>query len=190
MKSEEILLTCIDALERCALPYMLVGSLSVNLYAPPRSTQDVDFVVEMNSGALRRLLAELGPRFRLDPQSRFETVTGTPRHIIDVDEDFFHVELFQLSDDAFDRERFRRRVRVHLLGRDAFAPTAEDVVVMKLRWSRQGHRSKDLEDARNIILTQADNLDWDYIHRWAAEHGTRELLDEIRASLPDFDESI
>lgn len=27
----------------------------------------------------------------------------------------------------------------------------------------------------------------DYIHRWTAEHGTRGLLDEIRASIPPLD---
>lgn len=71
-----------------------------------------------------------------------------------------------------------------VLGREMYAATPEDVVVMKLRWSRQGERSKDRDDARNLIMSQADNLDWDYIHRWCDEHGTRELLDELRASLP------
>ena len=41
---------------------------------------------------------------------------------------------------------------------------------------------------RDVIAVQGDEvLDWDYIHRWTAEHGTRELLDEIRASIPPLD---
>ena len=182
--SDEIVLACIDALEALGIPYMVVGSLSSNLYAIPRSTQDADFVVEFGKDSLEDLLKRLGPHFHLDAQARFETVTATTRHIIDTADDFFRVELFQLSDDPYDRERFARRRRVKLLGRDAYAAAPEDVVVMKLRWSRQGQRSKDKDDARNVIATQGDNLDWDYVYRWCDEHGTRELLDEIRRSTP------
>jgi hypothetical protein len=34
------------------------------------------------------------------------------------------------------------------------------------------------------MAVQGDRLDWDYIHRWCDAHGTRALLDEVRASLP------
>ncbi len=184
MNSDEIIIAAVDALEKCGIPYMTVGSVSLNLYTAPRSTQDADFVVELQADSLPGLMAELGPTFRLDAQVRFETVTATTRHIIDAKDGFFRVELFQLSDDTYDRERFSRRRRVNVLGREAWAATPEDVVVMKLRWSRQGERSKDKDDARSLIMVQSDNLDWDYIHRWCDEHGTRELLDELRASLP------
>jgi len=30
-------------------------------------------------------------------------------------------------------------------------------------------------------------LDWDYLHRWTAHHGTREALDAIRASISSIE---
>jgi len=67
----------------------------------------------------------------------------------------------------------------------AVIPTAEDVIVMKLRWFALAKRGKDRDDVRDVIAVQGDeSLDWDYIHHWTAEHGTRTLLDEIRASIP------
>jgi hypothetical protein len=54
------------------------------------------------------------------------------------------------------------------------------VVVTKVRW----RRSKDTNDVRDLISVQGDALDWNYIYSWADRHGTRELLDEIRASIP------
>ena len=67
-------------------------------------------------------------------------------------------------------------------------PSAEDVIVTKLRWAERAKRGKDYEDVRDVIAVQGDAaLDWDYIHRWAAEHGTRTLLDQIRASIPPID---
>lgn len=96
----------------------------------------------------------------------------------------FSIELIFLSSDPHDRERFRRRQHGTMLGKPVCVATAEDVIITKLHWSRQGKRSKDVDDARNVIAVQSGRLDWDYIHRWCDAHGTRALLDEIRRSLP------
>jgi hypothetical protein len=34
------------------------------------------------------------------------------------------------------------------------------------------------------MLVQANHIDWDYVYKWCDEHGTRALLDTIRASIP------
>jgi len=114
----------------------------------------------------------------------FETVTETTRHTLEAREGFFKVELFQLAEDGHEQERFRRRRRVTILGREISLPTPEDVIVTDLRWSRQGQRPKDVDDVRNVIAVQADRIDWDYVHSWCDQHGTRELLDEVRQSIP------
>ena len=64
----------------------------------------------------------------------------------------------------------------------------EDVIITKLRWAQIAKRGKDSDDVRNVIAVQGDEvLDWDYIHHWCAQHGTRVLLDEIRGSIPPLD---
>ena len=62
--------------------------------------------------------------------------------------------------------------------------TAEDMVVTKLRWAAEARRSKDIEDVRNILAVRGSELDWAYLERWTAAHGTTALLDEIRRSIP------
>ena len=44
--------------------------------------------------------------------------------------------------------------------------------------------AKDRDDVRDVLAVQSGNLDWDYLRRWCLEHGTLDLLNEIRASLP------
>ena len=44
--------------------------------------------------------------------------------------------------------------------------------------------TREVDDARNLIAVHAQTLDWDYIHRWCDQHGTRQLLDQIRRSIP------
>jgi hypothetical protein len=184
MMSDQAVGAVITALEELAVPYMLVGSFSSNFYGIPRSTKDADFVVAMGDTPIRAVADRLGPDFRLDPQMSFETVPGTYRYILTAVGLAFTIEVFQLSDDSHDQERFRRRTRVNTPQGNVYLPTAEDVVITKLRWSRMGKRTKDIDDVRSVLGVQADRLDWDYIHRWCDEHGTRQLFDDVRRSLP------
>jgi len=163
---------------------MVVGSLSSTFYGTSRATQDADFVIELGDRSVHEIARLLGPDFVLDPQLRFEGITATARNVIDIRDTQYKIELFRLGKAPFDQERFRRRVRITLEGRETWLPTVEDVVVMKLLWSRDGDRLKDKDDVRNILGVQGDAIDWDYVHRWCDEHGTRDLLDEIRASIP------
>ncbi len=112
MTAEEAAIAVVDALERTAIPYMLVGSLASNLYGIPRATQDVDIVVQMTAGSLPALTSALGPGFQLDPQTSFETITGTTRHVVRMAGSAFTVEMFRLSDDPHDQQRFSRRIRI------------------------------------------------------------------------------
>jgi hypothetical protein len=184
MTGEEATVAVIDALESLHVPYMLVGSFASNFYGIPRATQDADFVVQLEKGSLGAIAQRLGPPFRLDPQMSFELVTGTTRHVLQVVDTPFHVELFLLGEDPHDEERFRRRRRVTLLGRETFVPTVEDVIITKLRWSLQGQRRKDVDDVHNVIAVQAERIAWDYVTAWCDRHGTRELLEQIRKSVP------
>lgn len=129
------------------------------------------------------LKRHLPDSFQLDPQLEFETVTGTKRNVITIDGTVFKVELFRLSDDAHDQERFRRRVQIRAFDRDIQLLTAEDVIVTKLRWSRR----KDVDDLENVIGVQGNQLDWDYIHHWCEQHGTRQMLDDIRSRIPPLE---
>lgn len=184
MSGDDAVARVIDALNSLGVAYMITGSLASNRHGIARSTKDADFVLESVDLDLEGLSHRVGPEFKIDPQMSFEAVTGTTRYRIAVQECKFSIELFVLTGDPHDQERFRRRVPITLLGRSTWVASPEDVIVTKLRWSRQGRRTKDTDDARNVLAVQADRLDWDYIHRWCDVHGTRGLLEEVRASIP------
>jgi len=183
--SDEAVGRSIDALSAAGLEYVLVGSFASNFWGAPRATQDVDLVVDFAGTSMRDLLAWLGPGFRLEPQQTFETVTGKRRHIVYVGDGAFTIEVFPVSEDAHDRERFHRRASVALLGRTTFVLSPEDVIVTKLRWAAALNRDKDLADVAGVVAVRRDTIDWPYVRRWCGEHGTRHLLDEILADLGD-----
>ncbi len=184
MTSEEATATVIDALETLEVPYMLVGSLASNFYGIPRATQDADFVVELQRHTVAAIAEHLGPRFEFDRQLTFEAITATTRYVVEVAEISFRVEFFVLSDDPHDQQRFERRRRIQTLGREVFILTVEDVIITKLRWSRASQRGKDVDDVRNVIAVQRDRIQWDYVTAWCDRHGTRDVLESIRTSIP------
>lgn len=181
---DEAVVAVVVALDGAGIPHMIVGSLASNFHGIPRSTRDADVVVHLAPDSLRRLEQLLPAGMTLERQRAFEGVTGTVWHLITQRASAFVCELFELSDDPHDLERFARRQAATILGHRSFVATAEDMIVTKLRWVASRARAKDRDDIRNIIAVQGAALDWAYVERWAAEHGTSGLLSEIRASLP------
>lgn len=184
MNSDEIAQAVVQALEAEGIPYMLVGSFSSNAYGIPRSTKDVDVVIELGEHPIRNVVDRMGANFKLDPQMSFESVTMTIRHVIQAVGSEFKIELFHLSDDPHDLERFRRRKSVAMESGTAYVASPEDVIITKLNWYSKQNRLRDREDVRDVLAAQGDALDFDYIHSWCEKHRTRDLLDEIRASIP------
>lgn len=185
MNSLEKTALVIEALNTQKIPYMLTGSLASNMYGIVRATLDADFVVQIDAPGIARIAQHLAPFFTLDPQVSFETITMTTKYVMVSEDGELKAELFLLSDDAHDQERFRRRRGGTFLGRTAYVPSPEDVIISKLRWYKRAHRQKDIQDVRNVISVQRDSLDRAYLDHWCGIHETRELLEEIMSTLPE-----
>ena len=181
MTSEESkTLHVIDALEAEGIAYFLSGSFASNLYGVPRSTKDADIVLEAINGVGPSFARRLGSEYALDPQLSFETMTGTFRQYVRHQDSSFKIELFVLSDDPHDQQRFARCRAVKLFDRTIWFPSAEDVIVSKVRWARR----KDEEDVFNVMCVQRGQLDWAYIETWCEKHRTTARMDRLRRAVP------
>ena len=137
-------------------------------YGIARATKDADFVIQTTEEKRLVLLRSLPPDFVIDDQITFETVTGHRRQILKLPKIPYVIELFDLSGEPFDRERFARRKATVLAGRPAWLPSPEDVVVQKLRWASLAKRPQDLIDATNVIQVSGEFLNWPYIEEWCS----------------------
>lgn len=181
MSGTDSLLSLIASFHRADVPYMVVGSYSSNYYGIPRLTKDADVVVHLDPAKWSSLPAILPQEIELDAQMGFELVTSTRRELLRVKDSLFQIELFRLSEDPHDRSRFERRNRVEIFpGTHVFLPTAEDVIVQKLRWCVGAKRPKDYADAVAVMQVQGRSLDWPYIESWCREHGTLDVLAEAK----------
>jgi glycyl-tRNA synthetase alpha subunit len=181
----ELALLAIEACEAEDVEHMLTGAFATSCYGIPRSTKDVDLVLSISAPKeIASIIERLSPHVEFDQQVQFDTLTWGKRQVgCTRDVPHLKVELFELFDDAFVMEQFKRKVRtiVGTLKKKAYVPTAEDVIVQKLRWARD----KDLIDARDVIIVQEPkNLDMEYIRNWCRQHGSEGRLDETLAKVP------
>ncbi len=186
MVGQQLIRHVLDVLEKTEISYVLVGSFAANVYGIVRATQDMDLVVQAESGQINALASALGNDFQRDPQLQFETVTGTTKTVFKERETGFIIEIFRLSNDPHDQTRFARRRKMEVFGRPTWILSAEDVLVTKLNWLHRVNRTKDLLDVRNVIAVQGNAIDWPYVEGWCDQHGSRPLLEKIRAELREF----
>jgi len=150
----EFAIRVLDAADSAGVNFMVVGAIAAGAHGIPRATRDLDLLVEVVSGKdLDRLIGRMDDFAGFGEQTVFDTMTWGRRHVGQSrSKPPFKVELFELFDDPFVQSEFGRREKVHvpLLNRTTWLPTAEDVIVQKLRWGR----SKDLDDARDVLAVQ------------------------------------
>jgi len=181
--SQQALLTrIVQALDGAGIPYMLTGSLVSSLQGEPRATHDIDLVIDIAASDVARVVRALSaPHVYLDEQAVGDaTRRRTMFNLIDSSSGD-KADFWLLTDAAFDRERFVRRMRVEALGLEVSVSAPEDTILMKLRWSAQaGGSEKQLGDAQRVYELQAGSLDEAYLDEWAVRLDVAAELAAIR----------
>jgi hypothetical protein len=182
MRTElDLLVDCLGRLNRLKIPYMLVGSMASNYWGIPRSTHDLDFVLQLDPGSVDALIGGFESGFFIQRES-VERALRPPYQFNALDEQSaLKIDFWTLHDDVFERAAFARRVEATLFGTPAWITTAEDVILHKLYWHRLNPSDRQLADAAGVYSVQRDELDRAYLERWASILGVQRDLDELIA---------
>lgn len=176
---QELLVDCLERLNRLGIPYMLVGSMASNYWGIPRSTHDLDFVLVLRHAEVDRFVEAFGADFFLQPESVRRALVP-PRQFNAIDEhSALKVDFWLLKDEAFDRAAFARRQQVTLFGTEAWIMSAEDVILHKLYWNGLSPSDRQLLDAAGVYAVQSGALDVLYLRQWASTLGVEQTLDDI-----------
>lgn len=171
----------VSLLGEADVDYMLTGSMASTLYGRPRSTQDLDLVVQLTSSHLGALLPGFDPdTYYVDESAAREAIRQRSQfNVIDLASGW-KADLIVRKDRPFSHTEFGRRRRAVVLGTELWVATAEDVVVSKLEWAkRSGGSERQMGDVEGILAQQGDSLDRDYIKRWCDTLGLLDLWDHL-----------
>jgi hypothetical protein len=179
MNERELLVDCLRRLNRTGLTYYPTGSMASNYWGIPRTTHDLDFVVQLPPAAVPSLVQAFSGDYYLD-EAAVRAVYQPPHQFNAIDtRSALKVDFWLPKPEPFDREMLQRRVPVELFGEPAWIATAEDVILHKLVWNQISPSERQLGDAAGVVAVQADVLDKNYLRRWARELGLDKELERL-----------
>ena len=176
-----VLMLVVEAFDRLRIPYLVGGSMASALHGVTRSTIDADIVAEIKPEHAQALVKELGEEFYADEEMILDaTLHRSSFNLIHL-MTMFKVDVFVRKERPFDQVQFQRREELVFTidpNQIAFVATAEDTILAKLEWYRQGGEVSDRQwrDILGVLKVQAGRLDLDYLQKWAVELNVADLL--------------
>lgn len=156
-------------LDGAGVPFMIAGSFASAAHGLPRTTQDVDVVIDPPTpAALEALLRAMSPDdYYVDADAARDAMRRRSMFNVVDQASGWKVDFIIRKDRPFSRDEFERRMNVSMVGVRVFVASAEDTVVAKLEWSKQsGGSDRQRRDVAGIVATVGDDLDRAYIERW------------------------
>lgn len=187
-EQSDFLKRLVAKLTEAGIPFMVVGSVAASYHGHPRSTLDLDVVVDADEETLCRFARSLGEGYYVSEESVREAARcRTAFNIID-QASGYKADLIVRKERPFSRTEFGRRMRIDALEATLEMATPEDVILSKLEWSMMGKSERQWQDALQVARTQGRRLDLAYLEHWAQELGVADLWSRIRdAVFPDRD---
>lgn len=182
----EGLLRLLETLDRLELPYAIGGSVASSAHGVPRSTMDVDVVVDLSADQVEELVEGLQPDFYAEAADMRSAIVAARSFNVIHMPSAYKFDIFPLKRDEYSQTEFGRRQFLQIQG---FGPepiecavaTAEDTILRKLEWYRKGGETSERQwsDLRGILTVSGAGLDREYLRKWAGFLRVEDLLDRL-----------
>jgi hypothetical protein len=170
-----------DALDALGVPYYLAGSVISSLHGVARATADVDVVAALGPPHAAALAEQLADEYYADADAITDAIRRRAMFNVIHLATMMKVDVY-VAFTAFDRSALSRHRLDSLLGtpdaRQFSVATAEDVILHKLSWFRDGGgvSERQWNDVVGVLRVQRD-LDLAFLRDWAARLNVTELFE-------------
>ena len=153
------------SLDENKFPYMISGSIAMNIYTIPRMTMDIDIVVELS-------LKRIDEFTNMFPDSYFNKTTIRNEikrkgifNIID-HKTGFKIDFIIRKDTEYYRLAFNHRKKIKELDMEIWVISLEDLIIAKIIWIQEYQSEKQSLDIENLLLNP--DKDMNYIKEWCS----------------------
>ena len=163
-------------LDRSGIQHRVAGSFASTLHGEPRTTHDIDLVIDPDGPPLRRCAHELDrSRFYVSEEAVGQAWErrGQPNGVLL--DSVWKVDLILRKDRPSSRSEFERRQPATIGDSQVFVATAEDTILAKLERASAGEPERQLRDVVGILGLSGDRLDRGHIERWVRELGLQKI---------------
>lgn len=153
-----------ESLHKLNIPYMLSGSLAMNLYTVPRMTRDIDIVVHLQEKDVEKFIGAFKERFYCHPESVLEEVKRQGMFNLIDNATGYKVDFIVRKNSPYRKLEFDRKVKTNVFGFEAYVVSIEDLILSKLIWIQTLQSDKQLEDLNNLLKNP--EIDFVYLKKW------------------------
>jgi hypothetical protein len=187
---EDFVRQVIAAVEAAGVAYMIGGAVAAWAWGEPRASLDLDLVVDIPLEAVGQLSKELEKRGMLVPEEIILDIILEDKADLPVNAIHMHsgykADLYPLREgDELRVSAFERRQKIDLgepLG-EIYLHSPEDLIIYKLWFYSLSKQTKHIRDITSVVMTLAEDLDFDYIEGWADKMGLTSIWGDLLARI-------
>ena len=172
---DEILnLVCIF-LNKHDIDYVIVGGFAVLFYGNPRTTMDIDYVIQLNDENIPELIKFLQENgFHADEYDMRTAIKEKSHCTVEDKETMFRLDIKGVYSEMDERAlRNKRKVEINDIA--IWIASPEDTIANKLVFARE----QDINDALGVYVRQYELLDMDYLENTAKRIGIIQGLKDL-----------
>jgi len=179
---EEIIKLLCSYLDEKEIRYALVGGVTLPLLGAPRSTADIDIIVDIREeqvGGLTDFLASKG--FFASEQDLLAALEEKSHCTIEDKDSPYRIDL-KGAYSTREKETLEHAKQLEVLGIRVWMQDAEDGIAHKLLYGTE----QDKRDAMTIYVRQLPRLDMSRLERLCKELGVSKELEEIKEEAKEY----
>ena len=186
MEQKDFLARLVAKLEVSGIPYMISGSLGSSLHGEPRATNDIDLIIVPTATQLKTFIQSLNKDYYVSPEAAHEALQNRSMFNVIDHQTGWKADLIIRRNRPFSLEEFRRRKPANILGIEVTVISPEDAILSKLEWSKESKSELQLRDALGVAVVQWEDLDKEYLRKWARELSVEDLLETLLTNAEKF----
>lgn len=183
MEFQNLLKKIANKLEKFNIDYCVTGGYAVSLWGRPRSTFDIDVVVQLEAEKIiplvkhLRLLSKAG---YIEEATAKEAVERGGEFNYIHSESGIKVDFWVIKkNDKIGMSELKRKIKKNIDGQKIYFISPEDLILSKLRWFKETESTRHLEDAKSIIKISKNKIDINYLKAEAGKQDTIDIFNKI-----------
>jgi hypothetical protein len=161
------------------IPYYVGGGVASTIHGEPRSTRDLDLVIQIQQQQIDSLVRTLEEAGFYCPAGAVEELKFGRSKILNIThtQTIANADLYAMDSSPFAVSQMSRRQLLDVEGMPNFwIASPEDTILQKLLWGYRSQSEKQWRDVLGMLKLQNTNLDYNYLTEWATALGITDPL--------------
>ena len=156
--------------ESINIDYYVNRGVASSIHGEPRSTRDLDLVIEVKPNQIDLLVKTLEASGYYCPAGAVENLQRGLGNMLNIThtETIANADIYIKDNSPYSISQMNRKILIDVEEIPVFwIASAEDIILQKLRWGKGSKSEKQWRDVLGIIKLQSENLDYGYLTEWA-----------------------